>query len=387
MSLCMMLAGQGLCAAAASEGGSVPSQPALDRFNYVIGTQTIGASYQFTSESKLVETARAIMEMGSNSIKFAMSGKDAGGDRSISSLAALAEKDHSFKTVFEMPFAHYLIWTYAFGSSSWKDGFSETEQANEYIEIYSFTSHLLNTYRGSGKTFYLGHWEGDWMLRGIGNSNDEGRIMPESIKGMIDWLNTRQKAIDDAKRDNPGSDVRVWLYTEVNRVELSMKGMKTVANDVLPYTNVDYVSYSCYETQKNPEKLKTALDYIEKKLAPKNAFAGRRVFIGEYGFDTVKTGAEEQDRLSRQVMKAGLEWGCPMILYWEMYNNEVDKDGNQRGFWLINDKNERQPIYHTHRKFYQWAKDFRASFKASSGREASFDEFRKEAVLFLEKMD
>jgi hypothetical protein len=32
----------------------------------VLGTQSIGATYQFTQESLLVETARAILDMGSN---------------------------------------------------------------------------------------------------------------------------------------------------------------------------------------------------------------------------------------------------------------------------------------------------------------------------------
>ena len=42
----------------------------VDAFNYVIGTQTIGATYKFTQESVLVETARAILDMGSNILKI-----------------------------------------------------------------------------------------------------------------------------------------------------------------------------------------------------------------------------------------------------------------------------------------------------------------------------
>jgi len=40
---------------------------------------------------------------------------------------------------------------------------------------------------------------------------------------------------------------------------------------------------------------------------------------------------QEQDNLSRRVMRAGLEWGCPFVLYWEMYNNEV-RDGRHADF-------------------------------------------------------
>jgi hypothetical protein len=46
-------------------------------------------------------------------------------------------------------------------------------------------------------------------------------------------------------------------------------------------------------------------------------------------------------------MIAAIEWGCPFVLYWELYDNEgtTDKPG---GFWLINEKNEKQPLWHTH---------------------------------------
>ncbi len=42
-------------------------------YNYIIGTQTIGAKYKFTNETNLVETAKAIRAMGSNLLKMSMS--------------------------------------------------------------------------------------------------------------------------------------------------------------------------------------------------------------------------------------------------------------------------------------------------------------------------
>jgi hypothetical protein len=313
----------------------------VDQFNYVVGTQTFGPAYQFTSEPKLIETAKAILAMGSNTIKFRV--------RSIG---------EDERRVFEMPFAHYLVW-------------AETEK------VYELTCDLLKTYSGTGKTFYLGHWEGDWLLRGTGNTKDEDEVTPSKIQKMIDWLNARQEAVDKAKRDTPHRGVEVWHYTEVNLVKLAMAGKKTMTRDVLPKADVDFVSYSAYDTQKSPEELKAALDFIESKLPPKPGITGKRVFIGEYGFPSCWHSPEEQDRLSRQVMRAGLEWGCPFVLYWEMYNNEVDKDGKQRGFWLIDDKGVKQPIYHTHRQFYEKARKFVAERKPTA------EEFRRHAVTLL----
>src|ERR1035437_2411794 len=78
----------GACAAAASLAGcSLPGErtttgtaaksgtvslSGAEAFNYIVGTQTIGATYQFTKESVLVETAEAILDMGSNLLKFTM---------------------------------------------------------------------------------------------------------------------------------------------------------------------------------------------------------------------------------------------------------------------------------------------------------------------------
>ena len=76
------------------------------------------------------------------------------------------------------------------------------------------------------------------------------------------------------------------------------------------------------------------------------------MFIGEYGFPADRYTPQEQDTLSRRVMRIGLEWGCPFALYWEMYNNEV-RDGRQRGFWLIDNEGRKQPIYFTLQKYYE----------------------------------
>jgi len=46
--------------------------------NFVIGTQTFGASYQFTRQSRLLETASVIRDMGATVIKFQLSKRYAG---------------------------------------------------------------------------------------------------------------------------------------------------------------------------------------------------------------------------------------------------------------------------------------------------------------------
>jgi hypothetical protein len=365
----------------------------LQRFNTVVGTQTIGAAYQFTDKPLLLETAQAILDMGSNVLKFHMSkdyaGKPGGDHKGrnvpeptpgIDSLVELARDEPTHRAVLDMPFASYIIWVYPFHGGWWSKGFSEHDAAIEYQEIHDLACHLFRLYSGTGKTFYLGHWEGDWHLRsGYVTGNDDA-ITDAAIQGMADWLNTRQRAVDDARRETPHEAVEVYNYTEVNLVQIAMQGRRSVSNDVLPKTNVDFVSYSSYDSGTN---LKPALDYIESKLPPKPGLPGKRVWIGEYGFPSCNVSDEKQEELSREVMRAGLEWGCPFVLYWEMYNNEIDDQGQQRGFWLIDNLGVKRPLYQTHQRYYAWARQWATDFQAAHGRLPGPTEFGPAAAAFL----
>jgi hypothetical protein len=91
-------------------------------------------------------------------------------------------------------------------------------------------------------TFFLGHWEGDWYL--LPDRNPDNNPTQKSIDGMIDWLNIRQKAVDDARADamkeNPSIKSKVYHYTEVNRVRDAMINNKPrLVNEVLPHVDVD----------------------------------------------------------------------------------------------------------------------------------------------------
>ena len=365
----------------------------VDTVNYVLGTQTIGVKYTFTKSTGLVETAQRIHEMGSNILKISISSRytDQYGlakHDGIQSLVDLVNKEPSLKMVLDMPFAYYHLWVYPFAhdAAAWRDGLSEKERDEAYKEIYDLATYLLETYRGTGKTFLMGHWEGDWLLHAYYDRKQDP--VPQAIKGMIDWLNVRQKAIEDAKRQMGATDVHLYHYTEVNLVQKGMQVGKCVLNDVLPYTAVDYVSYSSYDTI-NPHKgntreaLRGALDYIESKLPPKAGIRGKRVFIGEYGFPlTLAKTPQKQDLYSRDVCAVALEWGCPFVLYWELYCNEKTEAG-YRGFWLINDKNEKQPFYYTLQSYHSGMKQFVRAYRDEHGRLPEDDEFREKAIEML----
>ena len=243
----------------------------ISEFNYVIGTQTVGAKYKFTNETNLVETAKAISEMGSNLLKFSMGPRywwenyDIPQNQDIKSLTDLS-KEKSMKQVLEMNFKYYQIWTYEFSqytpepAGQKKDenqiqfinGLSDYDSIRCYREVYDFAAHLLKTYSGTGKVFLLGNWEGDWHLRWDYDRNKPAN--PKTIEGMTRWFRVRQKAIDDAKHNTPHKNVSMYYYIEVNLSDLAVTGKSCVTNSILPNVNPDYVSFSSY-TATNPPNL------------------------------------------------------------------------------------------------------------------------------------
>jgi hypothetical protein len=352
------------------------SDPAVDRYNLRVGTQTFNGQYQFTTNTLLVETAEAIRVMGSDIVKLYL-GRDferqyhVALPATITSLTALVRDEPSCRRVFDLPFRYYLVWAYSFTTGPdayWLEGLTPAERQREYAEMYALARHLLTAYDGSGKRFFLGHWEGDWYL--LPNYQTATNPSPTAIQGMRDWLNTRQQAVDDARRDTPHADVDVFLYAEVNRVRDAMlngpNSNQRLVNTVLPaVTNLDYVSWSSYDGQDlAPADLSVTLDYIQSKLSTNKAAAitGRRVFIGEYGWGGSLSSAAQESR-TRAYLRSLLGWGTPFNLFWQIYNNEPGK-----AFWLIDSAGQRTPCYELHARFLNAAKLLVGEFNQNRGR-------------------
>lgn len=346
-------------------------------FSFSVGTQTIGVRYQFTSEPALLETARAIEQMGSDTLKFALTPKYHDDyrlkrDPGIQSLADLIAREKSYEQAMDMPFRNFMIWVYPFAdqrSAFFKGQIPEDEAKGIYREMYDFTAYLLKRYAGSGKSFFIGNWEGDWHLnkeRYDYNLDPE----PETIKAAIQWFRLRAQAIADARRETPHQNVEVYYYIELNHVRKSMDaGRPSIVNAVLPHIQTDFVSWSSYDViseqlmKLDPadarQRFFDALNYIERHLPPSDV-PGKRVFIGEYGFPLSNVKDPDLQRShTAAVMKWALQWGCPFILYWELYCNEIDpQSGRHRGFWLIDDSGDKQPAWFLHRDFLRRARTF-----------------------------
>lgn len=351
------------------------TDPEVLNYNYTIGTQTIGPSYGFTGDDRLVESAKAILNMGSNILKISLgtSSYNISGRPAYNTLTELVRDDPSFSKVLDMPFTYYFFW--ARSNANWADGYSSAERSTDSIQIADLTTYLLTKFNNTGKQFFIGHWEGDWYLL----PNYDVTYIPsdERLKGMIEWYKARQNAVDDAKKNTSHNNVDVYSYCEVNRVLDAMNGLRRVVNYVLPYTNVDYVSYSSYDAQGlSQTDYNNVLNYIEGNLPPKPQIKGKRVFIGEMGrcamdFNFSKT---QHESVNRDNLRKALSWGCPFVLYWEMFNNEI-KNNTQRGFWLIDDTNNKWPLYNTYSSFYIKAKIWVTNQKKTLNRLPSREEY------------
>ncbi len=304
-----------------------PVQEITGAFPQIVGTQVGAPNYKFTKEPVVIEGARAVLETGSRILK--------------TRLPAQPE----LTQLIGMPFTHYLFW-YRPGEV-WKDGFTKEESAREYAATYTFAKDLLTRRDASGKIFFLGHWQGDTQL--LDGLDPKADLPRDRADAMVEWLNIRQKAVDDARKEVPYSRCQVFVYAEVSRVrEVMAQGRKRMADLVLPRVDVDFVSYAAYDCQLLPSAdVQATLDYLARQLKPKASLPVRRVFIGECGVPmSACADAADHERRNREIIAKFLGWKPPLVLHWQLYDNEM-KDGRHVGWSLIGPDRKPVPLHAT----------------------------------------
>jgi len=312
----------------------------------VIGVTHVAGKYHLTDKDCLSEGADQIRALGSRVIKLYLTLPP---ERNypfnsqwpkVRTLVELANTPY-YRSVFEKPFTTYILTTYSAGRPNhyWKDGVTDEQACDEEEQFYRLARHLLTTYRASGKTFVLQHWEGDWAIRG--SFDRKADPTPQAIAGMVRWLGARQKGVDRARAAAHEPGVRVFHAAEVNLVKIGMNdGRPTVTHKVLPQTRVDLVSYSAWDTEGDPALLRKALDYIARHVPDREPFGGRNVYLGEFGLPENDFPLPRVQQTVRGAMQTALDWGCPYVVYWQLYCNEprrqpVKTNADVRGFWLL----------------------------------------------------
>ena len=333
----------------------------IKRYNHVLGTNAFAPGYQFTDADPISEVADQILAWGSNMIKFS-AGSNAG-------LIDRVLEGRDFDYVF--------VWYRSNGH--FHDGYSEAEARADYDAFYSTTQKLLQTYNETGKQFFLGHWEGDWYyLDGYDKTRE--KVDDTATEGMIAWMNNRQKAVDDAKRDTPHSNVYVWNYMELNRpVDAMKKGYDRVVNRVLPFTNVDYVSYSAYDSKDETTRtIKRVIAYINQNLPEKSGVPEPRVFIGEVAEPASQFDFNDSRHCNAnlRILTKYLQCGVRFVLYWEMYCNETLPDGRPSGFWLIDSEGNKTQLYRKLQRVLRDGQQYVEEYAEKNGKVPSDREYR-----------
>lgn len=319
----------------------------------IIGVTHVNGQYYLTDEDFLNEGADQILALGSRVIKvwFHNPQRSYSFNSQWPDMDSLVETAQSpyFRKLFDKPFTTYIMMCFSMArnASYWRNGITEEQKLDEQRQFYELTKHLLTTYKGTGKTFILQHWEGDWLIRGSYDKNVDPT--PEAISGMTDWLNARQEGVNQAREEVGLDGVLVYHAAEVNRVVSSMKeGKPNIVNTVLPHTKLDLVSYSAWDAttahHENSQMFREAMDFIAKNMPDSPDFGNRNVYVGEFGMPENNFSTEQIQKVIPGVVETALDWGCPYIIYWQLYCNEL-KDPKQlvpvgsndavRGFWLI----------------------------------------------------
>ena len=328
-----------------------------------VGVTHVAGKYHLTRKDFLNEGADEILALGSRVIKlylFKPSTNYPFNTRwpRVSSLVELA-RARPYAAVFAKPFKTYILTTYSLGRREhyWIEGVTKSQKADETRQFHELAKHLLVTYRGTGKTFVLQHWEGDWAARG--NFNAKADPKPVAFKGMIEWLNARQEGVSRARAEVGQKGVRVYHAAEVNRVVASMrKGRPGVVNEVLPRTRLDLVSYSAWDGQDDPKTLRAALDFIASKMPDSRPFGDKNVYVGEFGKPENEFGQKKVRATVQGVVEVAVDWGCPYVVYWQLYCNEprrrpVSSNADVRGFWLIRPDGSRSGTWHFLRGLFE----------------------------------
>ncbi|MBW1809715.1 MAG: DUF4214 domain-containing protein, partial [Deltaproteobacteria bacterium] len=350
-----------------------------------VSTQTINPRYAFTGDTRLVETAKRMQAAGFDSIKIQADLPNGPNGYCLDALsppasspADLLARDPSYQYVLNANFNTYSIWINA--AVNWGDGLSVSEQTTAYTRMYQAACYLLTNYQNTSKTFLLGNWEGDWLLKGQAGPSCSQPPEPSQtrIQGMIDWLNTRADGVIDARTDCGGPGVNALSYAEVNCVPAAMSGLPRMTNEVLPEIHVDAISYSAYDVQgggdlgQMKQNITAALDFIRLNAT---GAAKDYIYIGEYGFPYNESGwdAPARELRTAAMFEAAAGWGCQHVLWWQVFDNECECSGapctcNQtpdscRGFWLIDNSNNTVAVYDMHREYISKAHVFKNLYR------------------------
>jgi hypothetical protein len=337
---------------------------------FMAGVAHVAGNYGFTQDNFLMEGGQKISSLGSKSIFVYLTPwfRSQYPDQSAHQWPSLNPPDLAhlaqtvpYDNVFKMNFQTIVLTTYTFANADGVIGMAGSPDRlhAEEAEFYQLTQYLYSHFSGSGKTFVLKNWEGDWI--GLGQGNVTGNIPDSTVKDMIAWITARQNGVTRARNEANDTSMQVLNAVEVNRVlDYAEQGLTRVVNAVVPKVGADMVTYSSYDStavgndaQTVGQNLTLALNTINQ-LAPDPLGLGmKRILVSEYGlYENELTG--DATWRSEAILNTANKAGIAGAFLWNLYDNEcvepngqpapVDVspgnparpgDSNCRGLWVV----------------------------------------------------
>lgn len=309
------------------------------------GVTHVDGKYGFTQDNFLIEGSARISTFGSDAIFIYMEPNfrshypdksnapfwPAGDLQSLTELAQTAP----YKALFSMPFKTYVLTAYGFAAQDDVQNFATdpTLAAREEQEFYDLTRYLLTTYAGTGKTFILKHWEGDYI--GLQSFDTTRDISPAMVDAMNIWLSARQRGVSRARNDagNPAG-VGVFNAVEMSRVlDYSRNGLTRVVNAVVPVVKPDMVSYSSYDSTllgtdpaSAAASINEALNVIKSMAPDPLGLGNKRIFISEYGLFENERPADEVAWRTSTILQTAQAQGIFAAFLWQVFDNECKQN-------------------------------------------------------------
>ncbi|HEX5758131.1 MAG TPA: hypothetical protein VF121_02960 [Thermoanaerobaculia bacterium] len=331
---------------------AVPPPPAAraDRF----GVYHWGADYSAWpgTPDRLNWGAEKAAALGSRTLRVFLGANEfyrvnpADNPRDDGFLRRVAESPAYARLFADPRFRTYLVTVYPPAAFAvWRDGFDAAEAASEREQVARLGAALLRNPAHAGKSFVLLNWEGD---------HGTGTLPPGDPRwdAFAAWVQARADGVRDARTRAPGSSARLfsglefnlvdaWSEAEGRMVRCGEAGTRCVVDEVAPRVDVDYYSYSAWQSLN--VKLADPNADLRQRLGEDLAFAlaavrtrrpevGPASFIlGELGFARSLYGECAAARHLEEALAAAEAAGVSYAVVWQALDNRWRvEDGAER---------------------------------------------------------